>query len=309
MLSSAFRLLTWTLRPSNPNLGRGVRAMSAAAAAPSRVVKSPPWMMLPPSFDVVRMVNHNLYSLGHDRVLSFDGGSTSSRYEKLETSVIVGSSHGWLALFNPTNSDLFLSNPLTGRHVRWTRIGTHTYPPYNDVRRYEDMVYSSSENLFFCLTQIDSDDLEAWDLTDPTSPRLMAPDGSCVDDSERDGEYPYKTLAFDVHKIDPGEGGGGKLSYVDWSLSGLAMFVGLNHSCAVMATNGGLKPDSIYFTDDKVFNPRNSNYTDQEEKMYGGHDIGVYDYGKKTISPCYYPCDVGSLKRIMPSPIWFTLSS
>ncbi|CAA0833639.1 Unknown protein [Striga hermonthica] len=429
ILSSAFRLLTWTFRPSNSFLSRGVRAMSAASAAPSKVVKSPPWMMLPPSFEGGRMVNYNFYSLGHDKVLSFDGGRTSSRYEKSETSIIVGSSHGWLALFNPTNSELFLSNPLTGRHVSlppvppygrhvgllphitvdddgcawvnkviisgedpehedcralmifgtceilafccpgwagagWTRIGAHTYPPYNDVRGYEDMVYSGSENLFFCLTQIDSGDLEAWDLTDPTSPRLvwsnhkdllgyknyiswlddvehlrlsetgiwtralrylvyaedlrqlflvtrhlveqMAPDGSSVEDLERDNEYPYKTVAFDVHKIDREEGGGGKLSYVDGSLSGLAMFVGLNHSCAVMATNDGLKPDSIYFTDDKEFNPRNSNYTDEEEKMYGGHDIGIYDYEKKTISPCYYPCEVGRLKRIMPSPIWFT---
>ncbi|GER41398.1 hypothetical protein STAS_18110 [Striga asiatica] len=114
----------------------------------------------------------------------------------------------------------------------------------------------------------------------------------------RENEYPYKTVAFDVHKIDREEGGGGKLRYVDGSLNGLAMFVGLNHSFAVMPTNGELKPDSIYFTDDKVFNPRNSNYIYEEEKMYVGHDIGIYDYEKKTISPCYYPCEVGRLKRI-----------
>ncbi|CAA0833411.1 Unknown protein [Striga hermonthica] len=351
-LSSAFRLLTWSLRPSNPNLSRGVRSMSAAAAAaPSR-----PGTSL-------------------DRVLSFDG--RTSPYNKLETTVVVGSSHGWLALFNQTNSDLFLSNPLTGRHVKrppvpvidgcawvnkviisdedpehedcrammihdiadilafccpggasWTRIGTHTCPPPNRVRNYEDVVYSNSENLFFCLTAIDCDDLEAWDLTDPTSPRLvwwnhkdllgpenyiawlhdvekirlsetgiwtralrylvyaehlrqlflvtrhlveqMALDGLSVEDFERDNEYPYKTVAFDVHKIDREEGGGGKLSYVDGSLSGLTMFVGHNHSFAVMPNNG-LQPDSIYFTEDPVFSAGNSNFDEEEEeKMYGG---------------------------------------
>ncbi|GER26513.1 hypothetical protein STAS_02158 [Striga asiatica] len=261
---------------------------AAAAAAPSRVVKSPPWMMVPPSFEGGRMVNYNFYSLGHDR------------------------------------------------------------------------------NLFFCLTEIDCDDLEAWDLTDPTLPRLvwwnhkdllgpenyiawlddvenlrmsktgiwtrplrylvyaedlrqlflvtrhlveqMAPDGSSVEDLDRD-DYPYKTVAFDVHKIDREEGGGGKLSYVGGSLGGLSMFVGHNHSFAVMPTNGGLKPDSIYFTEDREFCPGNSNFGEDEETIYGGHDIGIYDYEKKTISPCYYPCDVGSLKRIVPSPIWFTPST
>ncbi|GER29652.1 hypothetical protein STAS_05541 [Striga asiatica] len=222
-----------------------------------------------------------------------------------------------------------------------------------------------SPNLFFCLTEFDCGDLEAWDLTDPTSPRLvwwnhkdllgpenyiaslddvknirlsetgiwtrelrylvyaedlrqlflvtrhlveqMAPDGSSVEDLDRD-DYPYKTVAFDVHKIDREEGGGGKLSYVGGSLGGLSMFVGHNHSFAVMATNG-LKPDSIYFTEDRVFCPGNSYFGEDEETRYGGHDIGIYDYEKKTISPCYYPCDVGSLKRIVPPPIWFTPST
>ncbi|CAA0832046.1 Unknown protein [Striga hermonthica] len=278
------------------------------------------------------MVNYNLYSLGHDRVLSFDGGGTSSPYEKLETSVIVGSSHGWLALFNPTNSDLFLSNPLTGRHIisgedpehedcralmifgtceilafccqgragaGWTRIGAHTYPPYNDVRGYEDMDLLGPENYISWLGNVESsrlktgiwtralrylvyaEDLRQLFIVTRHLVGQMAPDGSCVDDSERDGEYPYKTLAFEVHKIDREEGGGGKLSYVDGSLSGLAMFVGLNHSCAVMATNGGLKPDSIYFTDDKVFNPRNSITLMRRKKCMGGTILGFMIMGRR----------------------------
>ncbi|KAL3640605.1 hypothetical protein CASFOL_015573 [Castilleja foliolosa] len=39
---------------------------------------------------------------------------------------------------------------------------------------------------------------------------------------------------------------------------------------------------------------------------YGGHDIGIFDYENKTISSCYYPCDLQNFKQIIPQPIWFT---
>ncbi|GFP85603.1 hypothetical protein PHJA_000704000 [Phtheirospermum japonicum] len=78
------------------------------------------------------------------------------------------------------------------------------------------------------------------------------------------------------------------------------MFVGLNHSFAVSATAAnGLKPNSIYFTDERGW---------RDDVIYGGHDIGIFDYQNKTISPCYYPCDVQSFKRIRPATIWFTPS-
>ncbi|GFP85583.1 hypothetical protein PHJA_000702000 [Phtheirospermum japonicum] len=82
------------------------------------------------------------------------------------------------------------------------------------------------------------------------------------------------------------------------------MFVGLNHyhSFAVSATGAnGLKPNSIYFTDDKELTPPK-----WVDRKYGGHDIGIFDYQNKTISPCYYPCHLLSFQRIMPAPIWFT---
>ena len=31
---------------------------------------------------------------------------------------VVGSSHGWLALMNQRNNELFLSNPITRRHIK-----------------------------------------------------------------------------------------------------------------------------------------------------------------------------------------------
>ncbi|KAL3647748.1 hypothetical protein CASFOL_008716 [Castilleja foliolosa] len=100
------------------------------------------------------------------------------------------------------------------------------------------------------------------------------------------------------------DGEGGRLSHLvdGGSLDGLAIFVGLNHSFAVSANkDNGLKPNSIYFADDKGFTP-----SPKWDVMYGGHDIGIFDYENKTISPCYYPCDVQSFKRIMPEPMWFT---
>ncbi|GFP89020.1 hypothetical protein PHJA_001045700 [Phtheirospermum japonicum] len=133
----------------------------------------------------------------------------------------------------------------------------------------------------------------------------MAPDGSAVNDEKsRIDRYPYKTIGFDVHKInrDAEEEEEG-LSYLEDSLDGLAMFVGLNHSFAVSATAAnGLQPNSIYFTDERLLSP--SGWRD--DVNYGGHDIGIFDYQNKTISPCYYPCDVQSFKRIIPAPIWFT---
>ncbi|GFQ03702.1 hypothetical protein PHJA_002514000 [Phtheirospermum japonicum] len=81
------------------------------------------------------------------------------------------------------------------------------------------------------------------------------------------------------------------------------MFVGVNHSFAVPASEcPGVEPDSIYFTEAKqCYRPPGLNV---EERMYGGHDIGVFDYVNKTISPCYYPCDVLSFKKIAPPPMW-----
>ncbi|KAL8038100.1 hypothetical protein ABFX02_11G082100 [Erythranthe guttata] len=132
----------------------------------------------------------------------------------------------------------------------------------------------------------------------------VRPDGSYVDDHEpRDNgiKYPYMTIAFDVHKYDVDAD---SVTYMDGSLDGLSLFVGGNHSFALPAAGDypELKPNSIYFTDSlglQYFN------TDSKEP-YGGHDIGIYDYRDATISPCYYPCDVKSLEKITPPPIWFT---
>ncbi|KAL3647782.1 hypothetical protein CASFOL_008750 [Castilleja foliolosa] len=139
----------------------------------------------------------------------------------------------------------------------------------------------------------------------------MALDGSAMKDLAKD-TYPYKTISFDVHKVDWKSGGeGGILSHLDGgSLDGLAMFLGVNHSFAVLATeDNGLKPNSIYFTDDTELIPDKKRIPKEWfDWKHGGYDIGIFDYENKTISSCYYPCDLQNFERITPDPIWFTPS-
>ncbi|KAL3629323.1 hypothetical protein CASFOL_026545 [Castilleja foliolosa] len=131
----------------------------------------------------------------------------------------------------------------------------------------------------------------------------VGPDGSCFDVSDDccSYAYPHMTIGFDIFKYDDSEKG--KFEYLDSSsLGDLAIFVGShNHSVAIQATEfPGVKPNSIYFTDAYG----TGNLEGYNSQMYG-HDIGIYNYQNKTVSPCYYPCDASSVKTIMPAPIWF----
>ncbi|KAL3647752.1 hypothetical protein CASFOL_008720 [Castilleja foliolosa] len=413
IFSSSPRFVRLVSTFKSPNFRR---MMSTTTTAAHGLINNPsPCLMLPPIFegsDGGDMV-YNFYNLAQNKVLKINNMYNLSQnkvfnfniYGFMSEEVIrtVGSSHGWLALFNERNSYLVLTNPFTHRHVElpstkscvskviiscdaeqedcqammiydgqrlafcrpgrspteWTPIGALTRP-------YEDLVYSSRHNLFICVTEAkNGDDLEAWDVASDTPilrwenredllglvenqgdwlsraeellmdetetglfcetlrylvfaeqidqlflvtrhiVRKMAPDGSAVEELGNDS-YPYKTVSFDVHEIDwELDRGGGRLSHVDGgSLDGLAMFVGLNHSFAVSATeDNGLKPNSIYFTDDKELTlPK------WFDEKYGGHDIGIFDYENKTISSYFYPCDVRSVEKIMPEPIWFTPS-
>ncbi|KAI3466884.1 hypothetical protein Pfo_023547 [Paulownia fortunei] len=134
----------------------------------------------------------------------------------------------------------------------------------------------------------------------------MGPDGSYVEDiyygldRGYDDSVPYKTIGFDVHKYDQDDRA---LRYMDSSLDGLALFIGSNHGFALSASEfPELKPNTIYFTDLNLLIPVDSDST------YGGHDLGIFNYENRTFSPCYYPCDVQSIKRIVPQPMWFTPS-
>lgn len=113
---------------------------------------------------------------------------------------------------------------------------------------------------------------------------------------------PYKTVDFDVFKIDFKSG---EVMRVERSLCGLAMFVGGNHSLAIPAKKvPGLKPDCIYFTDEiRLVGP-----TRRVRVNYGGHDNGIFDFPNKEIS-CYsafYPIEFDKIRKVLPLPLWFT---
>ncbi|KAL8060960.1 hypothetical protein ABFX02_02G057600 [Erythranthe guttata] len=130
--------------------------------------------------------------------------------------------------------------------------------------------------------------------------------------------FPYNTISFDVYEIDIEKR---ELRYMESSLNGLAMFIGINHGFAIQGGNG-INPDSIYFTDAKEYTP---DYLDEDSEI-GGHDIGVFDYAKRDFAPCYnYPIEertfsanlrlpraasgADKIKRIEPPPMWFTPST
>ncbi|GER53381.1 hypothetical protein STAS_30891 [Striga asiatica] len=107
---------------------------------------------------------------------------------------------------------------------------------------------------------------------------------------------PSSTIDFDVKKYNLEDE---DVKYVD-SLDGLALFVGFQSDAVALwvAEFPELKSNSIYFTDgveDGLI----------EDYPTGGHDIGIYDYENKTVSPCCYPCDIKKMKKTFPAPMWF----
>ncbi|KAL6551921.1 hypothetical protein OROGR_008075 [Orobanche gracilis] len=212
---------------------------------------------------------------------------------------------------------------------KWTRIGDLGYEEDGEIwgRSYQEFVYSVSQKLFFCVTKNEEEEDEEEEedsgieelnylVFDEQSAQLllvkrhvlerMAPDGTYVhedpnlDPIDEYGKYPHKTIAFDVDRVDDLDNNGGVRLSRPRPTAGLSIFLGLNQSFAISAPHDQLKPNSIYFTD-----PNPCVYM-CETTMYGGHDIGVFDYENRTLSPCYYPCDVSSLKKITPPPFWFT---
>ncbi|KAL6585310.1 hypothetical protein OROMI_004599 [Orobanche minor] len=70
-----------------------------------------PWLTLLPE-----ETSYKFYSVAEDRVLSLQkehGTVAAPRHDAL----LVGSSHGWLALFEEESNRVFLSNPISGRHI------------------------------------------------------------------------------------------------------------------------------------------------------------------------------------------------
>ncbi|GER43944.1 hypothetical protein STAS_20816 [Striga asiatica] len=211
--------------------------------------------------------------------------------------------------------------PLSSDNWKW--FGTNSKDEY-----YLDCVYSTSKKTLFALTN--TFQLEAWDLTTAASPeliRIMGEFSNTLDHEEkmkkkkkellqsRDdlscwheyhlviaGEDLLVVTQYIVESIDSDglyDPKDGDLKYVEGScLGGWALFVGnYNHSVALRARDfPELKPNSIYFTDA---------LPDRCDSNQGNHDIGIFSYEDKTVSPCYYPCDPPNLKPMFPEPMWF----
>ncbi|KAG8386592.1 hypothetical protein BUALT_Bualt03G0164300 [Buddleja alternifolia] len=104
----------------------------------SRISSPTPWLMLPPAFeDENNNSNDNMvykfYNLAENKVINLPAGSKTVGGILPFDDIIefVSSSHGWLALFNPRNCDLFLCNPVSGRHIKLPPIHTLPIPDLN----------------------------------------------------------------------------------------------------------------------------------------------------------------------------------
>lgn len=96
-----------------------------------------PWLMLPPAFKGGDML-YNFYSLEDDKVFTFNkrrrgagGGVIDSDQIPPDDAKSVGSSHGWLASFDEKSNRVFLSNPISGCHIKLPAIDTLPDPHIN----------------------------------------------------------------------------------------------------------------------------------------------------------------------------------
>jgi hypothetical protein len=101
----------------------------------------------------------------------------------------------------------------------------------------------------------------------------------------------YRTLLFGLFRMDFD-----KETWVSMtSLDDQAAFVGGNHSASVLTCDlPGCEKNSVYFTDD-YWERMNEDY------LYGGHDMGVYNLKDKSVKHFY---QLDALK-IQPPPCWF----
>ncbi|KAL3642974.1 hypothetical protein CASFOL_013789 [Castilleja foliolosa] len=122
---SALSRISGTIANSFARCSRnsGHRALNSAPS---------PWLMLPPASNGGDMV-YRFYNLAENRVESLPKRNNGKYEPELpdDECKFVGSSHGWLALFNPLSNDLFISNPITRRHIKLPSIQTLPCPEIN----------------------------------------------------------------------------------------------------------------------------------------------------------------------------------
>ncbi|XP_042059746.1 uncharacterized protein LOC121804322 [Salvia splendens] len=160
-----------------------------------------PWLML-----AAPKSDHKLYSLGEKKVISMKKEAPPPpSWAQGERVQHLGCTRGWMASFNEDNQQLFLSNPITCRHIKLPALPlspgintsiilTSSSPDAHDCRafikynkrialcfpghnssstwlpvcnhlHYEDIAYSTRQKRLFCLN---FDSLECWDLQSPS---------------------------------------------------------------------------------------------------------------------------------------------
>ncbi|KAL3618418.1 hypothetical protein CASFOL_038739 [Castilleja foliolosa] len=84
---------------------------------------APPWLLLPPVIEEGGDMVYKFYNLSDEKEESFVKKRSKSEMAD-DDAKFVGSSQGWLALFNQRNNHLFLYNPITCRHIKLPPIET-----------------------------------------------------------------------------------------------------------------------------------------------------------------------------------------
>ncbi|KAH6811369.1 hypothetical protein C2S51_025131 [Perilla frutescens var. frutescens] len=127
--TATFRSLnSWCGRESAVN--RVMSTMSGVSSSESRSPSiSPPWLMLPPSLEGGDKI-YKFFRPTESGVMSFTERSHGGESPD-DDARLVGCSHGWVALFNRRNNDLFISNPITRRHIKLPPIHTLPDPELN----------------------------------------------------------------------------------------------------------------------------------------------------------------------------------
>ncbi|KAK8480378.1 hypothetical protein V6N11_074078 [Hibiscus sabdariffa] len=123
-----------------------------------------------------------------------------------------------------------------------------------------------------------------WDGT------LLSEHDLLTEDCSHPKVCPYRTFLFHVYKMDFKE-----LKWVEMdTLGDRALFVGGNQSVSVSTWCFlNCKKDCIYFSDDcweKM----------EEDYLYGGHDMGIYNLNDGSLKPIYE----FSSDKIQPPPCW-----
>ncbi|XP_047949487.1 uncharacterized protein LOC125195372 [Salvia hispanica] len=160
-----------------------------------------PWLMLRPTFDRSRggMV-YNFYNLEDNEVVRINkyGPGPDPPEHPDDEAEVVGSSHGWLALKNHRNNELFLSNPMTHRHIKLPPIDSLPNPEFNldncsRSANVSKLILSASPDDADCRAMVAFGWSGRLAFCRPGHSRDWAPIGQLFMEREREGKwYDYK---------------------------------------------------------------------------------------------------------------------